>query len=273
MSNPVSQLITFGQAESGPLELELFLPTGFAGPRPGVLFVHGGGWSGGHRGQFRWHAGELAKHGYVTATTSYRLLQAAPYPAALDDCQAAVRWMRSRAAELSLDPARLGAMGSSAGGHLVACLGVRDTRPDPTGQCAAQYDPALRGQSSKVACVVDVHGAHDFEQMSKLPLGKTCAKFIGGSFEEKRALWDDASPMRFIDKSTAPTLLIHAPDDQSVPYDESVRFEAALRAAGIPTRLISTPGSGHGFVYSPENPFTKQVWPDSIAWFNTYLKP
>ncbi|MCX5659955.1 MAG: alpha/beta hydrolase [Planctomycetota bacterium] len=268
MTQSVPQLITIGQTEQGPLQMELYLPTGFAGPRPGVLFVHGGGWGGGHRGQFRWHAGELAKHGYVTATTSYRLMQAATYPAALDDCQRAVRWLRSRAGELALDPRRLGAMGSSAGGHLVACLGVRDTRLD-----AAQDDPALRGQSSKVQCVVDVHGVHDFLAMDKVPLGKTCANFIGGPLAERRALWEDASPIRFVDKSSAPTLLIHAPDDPTVPYDESVTYETALKKAGVATKFIPTPGSGHGFVYGPDNPHTKAVWPESIAWFNTYLKP
>src|SRR5690606_26310066 len=152
---------------------------------------------------------ELAKRGYVAASASYRLSGVAPFPAALDDCQLAMRWLRSKAADFNLDPQRLGAMGSSAGGHLVACLGVRDTMNAELG---------LPEFSSRANCVVDVPGIHD---LASFP-SKSRDAFINGSIEDNAELAREASPIFFIDANTPPMLLLHDPDDPTVPYEDSV---------------------------------------------------
>lgn len=262
---PAAQTVTYRRIGDTALQMDVYTPEAGAGLRPGVLFIHGGGWSGGNRSQFTWHAQELAKAGFVTASASYRLAPAHPYPAALDDCQAAMRWLRKHAEALRLDPARLGAFGSSAGGHLVACLGVRDTRLDD--------DPALSGISSKAQGVVDVHGVHDFAALNGARLHPTAEAFLGGSLADKPEAWREASPLAFVDADTAPMLLVHAPDDPTVPYAQSTRFADALMAVARPFEFMPTPGSGHGFVYSPENPWTLRVWPRAVAWLSSWLKP
>lgn len=262
MADP--KTFTYRTVENQALELDLFLPAPREGLRPGVLFLHGGGWNGGKRTQFSWHAKTMAEAGFVAATASYRLAAIAPYPAALDDCQCAVRWLRAHAADFQLDPGRLGAFGSSAGGHLVACLGVRETREE--------VEPALKGFSSRVQAVVDVHGVHDLTVLaSPNRLDKTLNLFLGGTFEEKPDAWRDASPELCVDANTAPMFLTHAPDDPTVPYDQTVRFAHALMKAARPFEFMPTPGSGHGFVYNPEHEWSKRVFPRAQAFLSQWL--
>jgi acetyl esterase/lipase len=260
----ICKTLTYAHAGETALQLELCMPAIPGTNRPGVLCVHGGGWQGGGRQQFKWHARDLARRGFVAATMSYRLVPTAQYPAQLDDCQKAMRWMRKHAEENGMDPARLGAMGSSAGGHLVALLGVRDTRDDS--------DPALQGVSSKANCVVDIHGVHDMPAL--LETGKlieAVVNLIGGNYAEKKDLWEDASPQRFVDATSAPMLVLHDPGDPSVPYQQSVDFAHKLMAAARPVLFIPAPGAGHGFFYSPQNEWTKRAWPDAVAWFTRHL--
>lgn len=249
---------TYATPATGDLELDVWYPEPTGEARPGVLFVHGGGWSGGKRPQFFWHAEQLAARGYVAASASYTLSGVAPFPAALDDVQLAMRWLRSKADDFGLDPQRLGAMGSSAGGHLVACLGVRETLHPEIG---------LSEFSSRANAVVDVHGIHDLANFA----GKSCELFLGGPFEEKRELAREASPIFFIDANTPPMLLLHDPDDPTVPYADSVAFAHELLKAGVHTSFLVVKGCGHGFVYGPQNPCTQKWWPDCVAFFERWL--
>jgi acetyl esterase/lipase len=265
MSDIIEKTLTYGRVDDTELLMDIFLPGLVAAPRPAVLFIHGGGWEGGNRSQFAWHSRALAQQGFVTASASYRLSGVAPYPAALDDCQRAVRWLRKNAGELGLDPARLGAVGSSAGGHLVACLGVRETRNDDVAD--------LRGIASRVTCVVDVHGIHDFPGMEESHrTGEYCTRFLGGTRDAKPEAWADASPLRFVDRESAPMLLIHDPGDDVVPYDQSARLAAALINAARPVEFMPSPGSGHGFIYNPDDPWTQRAWPIAGAWLKRCLQ-
>jgi len=258
--------VVYGQSRQQTLELDLFRPIADSAPRPGIVFVHGGGWHAGSREQFAWHAEQCAQRGYVCISISYRLTGVAPYPACLDDCQRAVRWFRSHAAEFNLDPKRLGAFGSSAGGHLVACLGVRETR-DLVVDDLAEY-------SSQVQCVVDYHGIHDFPGLPDWKIaGEACLALFGGSLAERAELWEDASPRRFVNGTAAPMLLIHDPDDQVVPYQQSVEFATALMNAGRPIEFMPVPGAGHGFGYNPENFMQRRTWPVALNWLHRWLTP
>lgn len=259
------ETMVFGVIEQRPLQLDLYLPAdGGTALRPGVLCVHGGGWTGGQRAAFRWHCRELARRGFVAATCDYRLAAEATWPAQLEDCQRAVRWMRENAVDLRLDPTRIGAIGSSAGGHLVACLGVRDTLGDE--QFAAT--------SSRVACVVDIHGVHDLPRMadSESTARGACEKLAGGPYSERPEVWRDASPIRFVNTETAPMLLAHDPDDPTVPYEQSIVMGEALMRAHRPVRFVPTPGSRHGYFYNPSNPHTQRAWPTVVAWLEEWLR-
>lgn len=253
-------------AEVGGKELAymLYRPTRGEGLRPAIVCVHGGGWSGGGMHQFKWHAERFSRQGYVAVSVGYRLVADALWPAQLHDVQRAVRWLRSRAGELSIDPARVGALGSSAGGHLVACLGVRDTAVD---------EPAeLTGLSSRVQAVVDVHGIHNLPACADHRIAGSIARLVGGTIEEARYAWLDASPDLFVDGQAAPTFVTHDPDDPTVPYADSVRFAHTLMAQGRPVTFVPTPGAGHGYVYTPMNEWTHIVWPQACRFLADALK-
>ena len=248
-------------AKPGGQELlaDVFLPDKAKHTGAAVVFVHGGGWNAGERQAFLWHAHRLSLRGYVCCTIDYRLTDTAPFPAAVEDCQAAVRWLRKNAERLSISPDRIGAVGSSAGGHLVACLGALDDEREEI--------------SAKVNCVVDVHGVHDFlslaENAGQVKPGWEA--FIGGTITERRDLWVQASPALHVDANSAPMLVVHDPDDSTVPYDQSLLLANALMAASRPLRFLPSPGSGHGFVYNPGNTWTQNVWPLAVAWLDDHL--
>ena len=112
--------------QTRPQKMDVFLPIGFTGLRPGVVLIHGGGWQAGDKNFYTAMGQTLAARGFVAVSINYRLTPAAKYPAQADDVQRAVRWIRAHAADYQLDPARLGALGDSAGGHLSLILGTHD---------------------------------------------------------------------------------------------------------------------------------------------------
>ncbi len=223
-----------------------------------IILIHGGGWSGGKRADFLWHAHRLSLRGYMACTIDYRLIKDALFPAAMEDCQAAVKWIRSEAARFGIKENRIGAFGSSAGGHLAACLGVLD-------------DSGPNNISSKVNCVVDIHGVHDFVVLAGEPLSDTLEKFIGGTFAEKPELWKKASPALHVNNNSAPMLIVHDPHDELVPYNQSIRLANALIKAERPMQFLPTHGSGHGFVYDSQDRWEQQVWPIALDWLDSHL--
>ncbi len=248
----------FASPNGHDLIADVFVPADAKHNGAAVLMVHGGGWNAGKREDLMWHAHRLSLHGYVAGTIDYRLSQTAPYPAALHDCQSAVRWLRSNADRLKIDPDRVGVMGSSAGGHLVACLGIVDREEE--------------GISAKANCVVDVHGVHDFISLAEGDEVKESRElFLGGTLTEMRDVWIEASPGLLVDASSAPMLLVHDPQDPTVPYNQSLMLANALMEAARPMRFLPSPGSGHGFVYNPKNPWTQQIWPSAVAWLDQHL--
>lgn len=226
------------------LEMDVYLPsTPPKGLRPAVIMVHGGGWAGGHRRDFSWIGQWLAAKGYVAFSTSYRLATKDKnhWPAQLDDVQRSVRWIRGHAADYQIDPERIGALGASAGGHLVACLGTMDTRDNS--------DAALATFSSRVSCVVDLCGPTDLTEdlRPKVAKGEWCNGVIDtllGNLNREGAR--GASPLFFADDQSSPFLIVHGAKDDIVPLDHSQRLETALKSAGVEAELI-TMDCGHSF--------------------------
>jgi acetyl esterase/lipase len=248
----------FASVDGQDLVADVFVPPEDRRNGAAVLLVHGGGWSAGERSAFLWHAHRLSAHGYVASTIDYRLSQVACYPAAVLDCRSAMRWLRRNAERFGVGPDRVGAMGSSAGGHLVACLGVMEAVEE--------------GISAKANCVVDVHGVHDLVALSEgNEVKQSREAFLGGPIDERRETWIEASPALHVDADSAPTLLIHDPGDETVPYAQSLILARALMEAARPVRFLPSPGSGHGFVYNPQNAWTQRVWPVAVAWLDGHL--
>lgn len=239
--------VVYGEAGGQKLLLDIYHPPGIQGTRPAVLFVHGGGWAGGDKRDFGDACRGLAKSGYVCFSVNYRLVtpNANTYPAQLDDVQRAVRWIRANAARYGVDPNRVGALGASAGGHLVALLGTRNTRDNS--------DPALAKYSSRVKCVVDMFGPTDltrsfpFETPEGLNVRDLIVNFMGKTPEAAPALYRDASPLFHVDGNTVPFLIFHGTLDPLVPLEQSQRMYDALRRAKIEATFIKFEGEGHSF--------------------------
>ena len=251
-------------------KLDVYLPTGFAGPRPGVELIHGGGWQGGDKSFYAPLGRALAARGFVAFSVNYRLTPAAHYPAQADDVQSAARWMRAHAAEYRLDPARLGALGDSAGGHLALILGTRDTR--------SGADPAQAAQSSRAQCVVDFYGPSDLTTaVATVPqtgaqkyVAQVLHDLLGGTPQEAPALARAASPLFSVDAKSAPTLIITGTDDPLVAPSQSERMADALRAAGVETTLAVMYKQGHAFL-NPGDPQTYGAM--AVEWLTRHLKP
>ena len=230
--------------------LDLYLPDTSPGAiaerslRPLVVWVHGGGWDASNRQGCP--ARVLVGRGYVVASLGYRLSSQAIYPAQIEDCKAAIRWLRAHAGEYGIDPTRIGAWGESAGGHLVALLGTTGgTRRFDVGE---NLD-----QSSRVQCVLDWFGPTDFLHWGDPPAtaildtpNTALARLIGGPILSHQDLARAASPVYFVDKDSAPFLILHGDKDGTVPLQQSGELNAALQKAGVESTLKVVAGAGHG---------------------------
>ncbi len=265
----VRENLTYGPYERN--ELDLFLPKDDGKKlRPAVVVIHGGAWRSGDKGQLRMLAELFARRGYVAAAINYRLAPKYSYPAQLDDCQRAVRWLRKNAKEYRVDPKRFGAAGASAGGHLALLLGTRETRDDS--------DPELKGISSKVQCVLSIFGPTDFTderyvQASKNPIaGRALIDFLGKPYDEAPNLWEEASPLHHVSPDDAPTFIIHGDRDPLVPLEQSERFAEALKKVKVEVQLVVIKGMGHG----PTTPEQREEFMKAIEqaaeFFDKHLK-
>jgi acetyl esterase/lipase len=214
-------------------------------PMPVVVWIHGGGWTGGD------HLGTenlpLAERGYFTANVEYRFSQEAIFPAQIHDCKAALRYLRAHAREYRLDPSRFGVWGASAGGHLAALVGTS------AGVAALEGDLGYAEQSSAVQAVVDVCGPTDLTHWIQPPVADAAGvtavlnQLLGGPWTERLEVARAASPLSYVGSGSAPFLVVHGEVDDVVPIDQSERLDAALRATGIQSQLIRVKGGGHGF--------------------------
>ena len=223
-----------------PLKLDLYLPPPrFAGPRPLVIYVHGGGWAVGTpraAAVFRhWpeRLAELAAQGYVVAAPSYRLSGEARFPAALEDVQTSIRWLRANAAAFGIDPAQVLVWGESAGGHLAALA-------------AARCDPrAVPGQPGCVRAAVVWYGISDLVDQA---FGDMDGRFLGCAPGDCGAVRRQASPAHQIGPQAPPFLILHGTADRVVPYRQAQLLEQALKARKVEVRLLTLEGIDHGFV-------------------------
>ncbi len=205
-------------------------------PRPGIVVIHGGGWIEGDKSSFasREHGVpgnivDFAALGFVAVTINYRLAGEAPFPAALEDCKNAVRWLRAHARDYNLDPDHIGAYGNSAGGHLAMLLGM--VGPD----AHLEGDGPYQDRSSLVQAVVSDSGPIDLvEQYRHGTLRRVCERFMGGPpHGDRAAAYRRASPADQINPRMPPLLLIYGVDDGQVPVETSDRFVLALGKAGL----------------------------------------
>ncbi len=244
------------------LALDAYLPAG-EGPHPGVFLVHGGAWIGGKKEDMREFGERLAARGFACFSPAYRLAPAHRYPAQIEDCLVAVQFVRSRARDFDVDPARVGALGLSAGGHLVELLAVLDERREP-----GSDDPVLR-ESTRIACVVPYFAPsvltrtalYDFD--TQPPAG-----LFGADADD--AAYAAGSPLTYVTKDDPPFLMVHGDADDTVPIGHSLLIAESLAKASVPCELVVIEGGGHGefFFKDPEG----EYWRRTLAFLEQHLR-
>jgi acetyl esterase/lipase len=271
LANPVTDAggtrhwrdVVFGHS-NGFRPLTLFVSTPRTPkPAPLVVFVHGGGWMLGHPMVSNpvYRAldidGHLLRAGYAVAKISYRLSAEAVFPAQLHDCKAAVRFLRNRAALFGVDANRFAAMGDSAGGHLVALLGLTGNRPELEQAPRGRDDFGDVDGSSAVQAVVDWFGPTDFLTMQQQAIpggqktqndpGSPESMMLGGPVQDRREAAIAASPVTYVSASAPSFLIQHGTLDRLVPIGQSRELHQALLAAGADSTLREIEGADHCF--------------------------
>jgi acetyl esterase/lipase len=220
------------------LALDLYRPEGTSGLLPVILCVHGGHWDAG--GKDRCPAITLVQDGYAVASINYRPTRVAPFPAQIEDCKAAVRWLRANASTYNLDPDRIGVWGYSSGAHLAALLGTSGGVPELEGS-----GDNMR-YSSQVQAVCVVAGPSDLLTMTNLGPRRTSAieGLLGGRLKEDKAKAIAASPIHYVSKDDPPFLIVHGEGDRVIPVEQGQRLYEELKKVGV-NAILKTPHVGH----------------------------
>ncbi len=233
--------------------LDLYLPEKTPEqPLPMIVHIHGGGWMGGSK--FPSPFVSMVKRGYVVASVEYRFSQKAKFPAQIQDCQAAIRWLRANRDEYHIDPGHVGVVGGSAGGHLSALVATSG------GKKAFAPIGGNDDQSDRVQCVCNIYGPANFttvmqhaeedENIRNIFKFNTpsdpYSELIGVSLVDNKEKTDAVSPIHYVSKDNPPMLILHGTHDALVPYAQSVELQAALKAKGVGVWLQTIPGAGHG---------------------------
>lgn len=237
----------------------------------GAVHVSGSGWTAPlgpearplkESGHIAHEVYPLVKAGYTMFTINHRAAPRFRYPDPVVDCQRAVRWIRAHARDYHIDSERIGAIGGSSAGHLVAMLGVLDGKGDLASPSEVEQ------QSAKVQCVIARAGVYKFIGADRLvPLfGHTVPKEDDGSPEARVAI--EASPLTHITSDDPPTLLVHGTED-SIERSEELRD--ALQAAGVTVKLVPVDGAGHGPGYPGAKIDMGEIYAEYVTWFNTHL--
>ena len=235
--------VVFAEAGGVDLQLDIYRPNENT-TRTAILYLHGGGWRVGERAAMRPIARRMAEFGFVGLPAQYRLTGEAPWPAQIHDVKAAIRWTRSNADRLGVDPGRIVLWGSSAGAHLA--LLAAGTPNDP----AVEGDVGPAGVSSAVQAVIAVHAPTSFYVGPRdLSHSSAIDALMGPGATEADAR--AASPLTHVSADFPPTLLLHGTDDRVVHHSSSQRMLDALRAAKAPADMHLFHGQNHGFEAIP----------------------
>jgi len=238
-------------------------------PQPAIIHIHGGGWYTGGKGGERTFAvlQHFAEAGYVALSIEYRLSDDVKFPAAVEDCKLAVRWLRAHADRYGVDPDHIGAIGASAGGHLSAMLAVAGPAAGLEG------DGPWQEYSSAVQAVVPVAAPFDLQAPLSLALAAEddpiVVRFLGGSLKEKADAARKGSPVTYVRKELPPMLILQGTADKRV--DRTIQADVmigALAGAGAPHEAIFVEGGKHGMGIAREPEMLIRI----VAFFDRYLK-
>lgn len=258
--------ITYGKTPEQELEMDVYRPKDGGNQLPACVLVHGGGWVKGDKEKFRPLAIALAEKGYVVANVEYRLGTVAKYPASVQDCSLAVRFVRSNAKRFGVDPQRIGAWGGSAGGHLVGLLAGAATHEKFVVGDLKDTSAAVQA-TCIMAGPTDLTGETFVASLRKAGEKSNSFQWLGKLYDDAPELYREASPVTHFTKDTRPVLFLTG------DLDNPARDEAGmkrLQSLGVPTKQVILKDAKHGCWM--QRPWFEQCVDAVDAWFKESLK-
>src|SRR5579884_355381 len=229
-------------------KLDIYQRRNATGPQPTLLYIHGGGWTGGTKEAALMSILPWFEMGWTVVNVEYRLARISHAPAAVEDCLCALKWVVAHAPEYHIDASKIVTSGDSAGGHLALMTGMTPPEAGLDRECASnQPETAL----PKVAAIVNWYGITDVVDLLDGPDRKAYAVTWLGSAPNREEIARRVSPLTYVRPGLPPILSIQGDADPTVPYSHSLRLREALNKAGVPNELITIPGGKHG-MFSPE---------------------
>lgn len=260
--------ITYAVANNAELKLDIYLPRDRRTPKPTLVLFHGGGWVAGQKERNVLYLLPYLSLGWAAVNVEYRLARNSLAPAAVEDCRCALRWLTYHAKEYNLDPTKFVLTGTSAGGHLALIAGMLPPGSPFDRQCPTDDSTRWRSGSEpevKVAAIVNWFGITDVRELIDGPNAKHYAMEWFGSLPNREELARQVSPINYVRAGLPPIITIHGDQDEIVPYSQAVRLHEALSKAGVPNRLVTMRGAGHGG-------FNRQQFMESYAAIREFLR-
>jgi len=252
--------LTYHRADGRDLTLDVYQPLDGASPSPTLVYYHGGGWTNGSKESSALTFLPYLEMGWAVVNVAYRLADIAHAPAAVEDTRCALRWVYRNAGSYGLDTSRIVLTGNSAGGHLALITGFLTSSAGLDHQCPGDRNRAWPNATTsveelEVAAIVNWYGITDVYDLAHRPAGAsgdfTDAWLGSRPDRDEIARW--VSPMTYVRRDLPPVFTVHGDADPIVPYDHATRLHEALDAAGVPNRLHTVAGGGHGGFTAQEN--------------------
>jgi len=236
--------ITYLTANNYEDKLDVYKRRDAAGAQPTLIWIHGGGWTGGTKESAVMSLMPWFEMGWNVVNVEYRLAHVSLAPAAVEDCLCALRWVASQAKNYGFDANRLVVSGDSAGGHLALTTGMIPESAGLDRECPGVPLP-------KVAAIINWYGITDVNDLLEGPNQKTYAVAWMGSMPDRDAIARRVSPLTYVRAGLPPILTIQGDADPTVPYSHGLRLRDALETAHVPNQLLTIPGGKHGN-FTPE---------------------
>lgn len=255
--------VVYTKIDKQELKLDFYRPAG-DGPFPLVVCIHGGAWMGGNKGDYKDYQLTMAKMGIASASVQYRLIPKHKFPAQIDDCTTALKFLISEKEKFKIDPKRVVTLGASAGGHLALLLGLSKVK-----------DCEFKG-------VVNICGPTDLRNFQSSPLGDLALKSgskmnsreiistLLGTEDRKEKIYEDASPITKVTKDSPPILTIHGSNDDIVPYSQATALHEVLKKAGVKETLLTIKGGNHDLGTDKDR---KEALATAMNFLKEHLKP
>jgi acetyl esterase/lipase len=243
--------ITYSVNNNYESKLDIYKRRDATVPQPTLIWIHGGGWTGGSKESAVMSLMPWFEMGWNVVNVEYRLARISLAPAAVEDCLCALRFVAAQAKTYAIDPGRLVVGGDSAGGHLALTTGMIPESAGLDRQCPGAPLP-------KVAAIIDWYGITDVVDLLDGPNRKTYAVQWLGSLPNREEIARRVSPLTYVVPGLPPILSIQGDADPTVPYSHSVRLQEALDKVGVAHQLVTIPGGKHGN-FTPEERTTIYV--------------